>query len=106
MLLCKFRVQAHSLNIETGRYCKTPLSQRVCALCDTGSIEDEFHFILTCPAFSELRQRFIKKYYYRRTSVFKLVQILSIQNTKTLSNLGKFLYHATERRTLLLSQMN
>ena len=52
--------------------------------------------------FSELRIKYIKKYYYNRPSVFKLVQLLSINNVKQLCNLGKFLYRATKERSKLL----
>ena len=34
---------------------------------------------------------YIKPYYYRNPSVFKLLQLLSVQNVKELRNLGKYL---------------
>ena len=52
---CKFRISAHQLRIETGRYTKphkTPLENRTCLLCDSGAIEDEKHFLLQCPTYS------------------------------------------------------
>ena len=44
----KLRISAHTLAIETGRYTqpKTPLEQRKCSLCDTGSIENEEHVVM------------------------------------------------------------
>ena len=65
-------------------------------------IEDEFHFILKCPFYVELRKRYIKHYYYTKPSVFKLVQLLSAENTKELNNLGKFLVQAEKLRSLSL----
>ena len=47
---------------------------------------------------TRIGERFIKTY-YRRASVHKLVQLLSIKNTKVLTNLSKYLQHATEKRS-------
>ena len=68
---------------------------RVCILCDHNDIEDEFHFILKCPFYSDIRKMYIKKYYYQKPSMFKLVNLLSTQIVKELCNLGKVLIKAT-----------
>ena len=41
---------------------------------------------------------YIKKYYYQKPSMFKLVNLLSTQNVKELCNLGNFLKKATLAR--------
>ena len=49
--LCRLRVSAHSLRIETGRYSlplPTPVEERLCTTC--GVIEDETHFLISCKA--------------------------------------------------------
>ena len=44
--ICKIRVSAHSLNIETDR-CKNIIRpERKCTNCSKGDIEDEKHFIV------------------------------------------------------------
>ena len=53
----KLRISAHPLAIETGRYTK-PITERVnrlCKLCNNGTVEDEEHFLIICPTF--LHQR-------------------------------------------------
>ena len=50
-----------------------------------------YHFILKCPFYTNLRHLYIKKYYWFKPSVFKLVQLLSVQNRKELCNIGKYL---------------
>lgn len=65
-------------------------------------IEDEFHFVLKCPLYSDLRKKYIKPFYYKKPSVFKLVLLLSTQNIKELCNLGKCLYTAFEIRNTLV----
>jgi hypothetical protein len=58
----KLRVSAHNLAIETGRFTrpkKTPISKRICLLCDSNIIEDEFHIIMNCSYYSEERTHFV-----------------------------------------------
>jgi hypothetical protein len=93
-LITKFRVSSHQLLIEQGRYYKIERSERKCQMCDYRDIEDEFHFILKCPLYKDLRRIYIKTYYWFKPSVFKLIQLLSVQNRKELCNLAKFLKHA------------
>jgi hypothetical protein len=46
-LLTKLRLSAHSLAIETGRYCKPiiPANERFCKACKD-KVEDEHHFLI------------------------------------------------------------
>ena len=60
-LLMKMRTSNHHLPVETGRWCGTPLNERVCLLCNNGKIGDEYHYILECTAFSEIRKNFYTK---------------------------------------------
>ena len=92
-LICKLRVSSHCLTVETGRYKNVPLERRLCPLCNA-DIEDEFHFFLKCPHYRHLREIYLKKYYYVKPSVYKLIQLLSTQNVKELCNLGKFIKNA------------
>ena len=46
-VLTKFRVSAHNLEIEKGRYIGVKTEDRICKLCNTG-VEDETHFLLQC----------------------------------------------------------
>ena len=59
----RFRLHAHSLEIERGRYVGLSREQRLCKCCDRGEIEDERHFLLSCSAFSQLRGSYIQTCY-------------------------------------------
>ena len=59
--LCKFRISAHRLAIERGRYSNTERQNRICQYCNTGEIEDEQHFFLICPFYSPMREKIIQK---------------------------------------------
>jgi hypothetical protein len=60
-------------------------------LCVIKDLE-ECHFILECERYSDIRCKYIKKYYHRNPSTFKLIQLLSVRNVKELNNIGKYLY--------------
>ena len=80
-IITKFRVSAHRLSIETGRYDDVSRQRRMCTKCTIRDVEDEFHFILICPYYIEIRRQFIKLYFYNRPSVYKLTQLLDTKNT-------------------------
>ena len=59
---------SHNLLIETGRHKNIPRDQRICPMCklqfgQNSDIEDEYHFLLICPTYRDLRKKFIKNYY-------------------------------------------
>ncbi len=45
------------LRIETGRYERLPVEQRVCEVCDSDNMEDEMHFLISCNAFTQERTK-------------------------------------------------
>ena len=59
--ICKIRVSAHPLNIETGRYKNIIRSERKCTNCSEGDIEDEKHFVVDCPLYENIRVKFFDK---------------------------------------------
>ena len=59
--LSRLRCSAHHLEIEQGRWKKTPISERTCKFCDSGSIGDEIHFAMKCTTFNVKRACFIGK---------------------------------------------
>ena len=95
--IIKIRLCSHNLAIEQGRYINVDRRCRYCKYCST-EIEDEMHFILLCPLYVHLRKTFIKPYYWRKPSVFKLVQLLSTTNVKELCSLGKYIYRSFQLR--------
>ena len=65
--ISKFRLSAHSLNVETGRYDSTIRENRLCTKCNLADIEDEYHFILKCPYYTDIRNLYIKHLFYYQT---------------------------------------
>ena len=56
--LTKFRLSNHNLMIEKGRYENMQLCDRSCPFCPD-QIEDEFHFLVKCPIYTELRLKML-----------------------------------------------
>ena len=52
----KLRISNSKLAIETGRFNKTKLENRICPICSSGT-EDEYHFIISCSKLSDLRKK-------------------------------------------------
>ena len=63
----RFRCSSHFLEIERGRYVGKLEHERLCSVCNI--VENEFHFVMICPLYSELRNSFISKI----TSMFPLL---------------------------------
>ncbi|MCG7867658.1 MAG: reverse transcriptase family protein, partial [Candidatus Thiodiazotropha taylori] len=101
--LSKLRVSSHRLEIEAGRWRKpvrVPLNERKCINCQV--IEDEYHFIIECHLYNDLRKKYISKYFWSRPSMFKFVELINSTNQNCVRKLGAFIYQAFKLRTELL----
>lgn len=94
----QFRTGCHDLEIERGRYKNLPLDGRVCRVCSDNVIEDEYHFILKCIEYADIRTCYIPSKYYTRPSIHKLHILLASNNDTTIRNIAQFIYHAFMRR--------
>ena len=95
--ISKLRVSSHRLAIESGRWARPnsiPINERKCSSCLV--LEDEFHFILECQLYIDLRKSYIDPYY--RASMFKFLELINITNRNKLRKLGVFIYKALELR--------
>lgn len=55
----KLRISSHSLMIENGRHFQPKIEpqNRLCKLCNLNAVEDEFHFMMICPYYADLRSK-------------------------------------------------
>ena len=96
--LSRFRTSSHNLSIETGRYDGTPREQRICKSCNMNKIENEYHFLLVCPNYRQLRTKYFKPYFWHWPSLYKFENLMSTCSKKSICNLAKFIYFATKHR--------
>lgn len=96
--LTKLRLSSHDLAIETGRYTNIDRQLRICRKCNMGFIENEYHFLLVCTNYRDLRQKYFKPYYCRWPSVHKFIDLMSNNSVRIINNLAKFVYFAFKKR--------
>ena len=80
----RFPVEIYSWNILYREK-----SKRLCSICSLNDVGDEYHYIMICPIFSEAREEFLPKYFCKKPSVYKYLELVNSNNTKTLSGLSK-----------------
>jgi hypothetical protein len=97
--LIRFRVSSHQLAIETGRHENIDRNNRICRNCNMNALETEYHFLLTCPLYRNLRRQYFKPYYCQWPTVGKFESLMSTNSKRTLLNVAKFIYFANKLRS-------
>ena len=93
--LSRFRVSNHSLPIEMLRYSNVPREERLCPLCDTREIGDEYHYIFKCPHFRAVRREFLPSFCWQNASTIKLKSLFNKTQSTTLQKLAHFISRVT-----------
>ena len=88
--ICKFRCENNRLPIVTGRYTSVERHNRICNLCKSQLIGDEFHYLFVCPAFSTERKLYLNHYFTKRPNTFKMEQLFNTPNLCTRLKLAKY----------------
>ena len=99
--LTKFRLSSHDLAIERGRYESIPRNERICKYCNQNMTENEYHFLLVCPLYRDLRHKYFKKYYCQWPTLNKFDDLMSKKSKIAVSNLSKFIFFAMKLRNQL-----
>ena len=95
-----FRLSAHSLEIEVGRYSNVPRENRLCKYCNLNVVESEYHFLLTCPKYYDLRKKYIRNISW--PSLSKFSYLLSSKKRTHIVNISKFINEAFRVRKINL----
>ena len=61
-------------------------------------VEDEYHFLIACPFYRDLRRIYFKQYYYTWPSLYKFKTLMSSKSITLLRNLGIYLKRAMQLR--------
>lgn len=96
--LSRFRCSAHRLNIEEGRYRNLEREQRICMKCNMNTLENEYHFLLVCPYYRELRSEILPRYFCTWPSQQKFTKLLGSEQTSVILKLAKFVHMANVKR--------
>ena len=90
--MCKFRTNNHKLPVEiySWNYFNKQRNERTCNLCNLQDIGDEYHYVMRCPVFDELRKLYVPKYFQNRPSVFKFIELMKTEDNHQLFKLARF----------------
>ena len=102
-LITKIRISAHSLAIETGRYCKPKIlaNERFCKFCKD-QVEDEIHFLLHCPLYKDIRENYsIFKKVNKEDDIKSVAFLLNPDNLVDTKQICKYLNQALKLVTKL-----
>jgi len=106
LALIKFRISAHNLAIETGRYTKpkTPIENRTCIHCTRNEIESEQHFLLSCPLYNNERHELFLilenniDTLHDMDNNTKFINIMSNRDIKVTNAIGKYIFICLKKR--------
>ena len=96
--LTRLRCSAHKLNIEEGRHRNIDRNNRLCNKCNMKAIESEYHFVLVCPFYREIRQKCFSTYFCSWPSIHKFKRLMSSTQRSNILKLAKYVYVALSKR--------
>ena len=99
--LSSFRVSCHVLEIEKGRHMGVERENRKCPFCPQ-YLEDEYHFILICKKYDDLRRKYLQFKYFVPPNFHKFIILMSSKNKSVIRDVALYIYHAIVRRSTLL----
>ena len=90
--ITRLRLGSHNLMIERGRWQrpKVEFIDRICDEC--GVIEDEFHVLMICKRFDELRKQYFPLALYENPSMHSFIYYLNNANVSEIRRVGVFCY--------------
>ena len=89
--LTKLRLGSHYFMIERGRWRKLDFIDRICFDCN--EVEDEFHVIMSCKKYNDLRKKYLPESLFKRPSMFKLINFLNSKDMKNIKSLAFFIHN-------------
>ena len=101
--LTKFRCSNHSLRIESDRKNNIDYENRICKLCTNGKVENEFHFLLECPFYENLRNKYLHQYRNGNQNTFTM--LLSSTNDVVINKLACYVHFAFKMRNQQLQEV-
>jgi hypothetical protein len=104
----KFRLSSHKLKIETGRYIIKPKrllpEERICDMCDSLDIEDEFHFLMKCKIYEKKRTELVEyisvhyPMFKELSDHHKFIWMMNILDEKIIQAVALFVHNSLNMR--------
>ena len=89
----KFRLSKHRLPIQQRRSLGIPRDERICTVCDSGEVGDEFHYLLNCSNENVKRNRikYVDKYYTHHPNVPTFCSLMNMTSKSKNVKLAKLI---------------
>ena len=97
----KLRFGVSDLRVHFYRYRHCRPQDLICPLCMNG-VEDEVHFLLSCPFYEELRSELIPRKYYSSPCLFRMQLLLASTSITVVKNLCIYTYKSFKMREIAL----
>ena len=98
--LTKFRLASHDLANQRMRYENIDRSEWLYSYCNGNFVESEYHFLLVCPFYSELQQRYINLTTANGKCLTSFDDLMCKRNKNVVLNLSKFICVAFKSRQM------
>ena len=102
--LPKITPSIYDLEIEIGRHNRIDRNNRICKLCNSNAIETEFHFVMVCPLYKDLRRKYIP--FSSWPTVNRFIRYMALSNKVMLLKIAHFLENAFKIRSEKIANMN
>ena len=96
--LTLLRTRSHNLGIEVALWNQNQPNIKIYKVCKEGLVEDEYHLLFTCSAYSAIRESY--------DDILRRDDDLSITLKGTPRRLSSYLYALFTRRDLVFQSMN
>ena len=99
--MTKFRLSNHNLMIEKGRHNNIESCNRFCPFCPN-CVEDEYHFLIICPAYSDIRLKLLNQINTENRHVTNEILFIFLMTEDLIVNhTAEFISNANDIRDLL-----
>ena len=97
--LAKFCTGNHNFQIEVGRHQNVALENRICKFCMESkgirAVEDEFHVLLECNLYKDVRDWYLKKH-YNGTDEHSFILLMKSHNKDCMLQISLLVYSRYE----------
>ena len=103
--LARFRSGVSSLRSRAIRFASTCQDDSLCCPFCKHCAENEVHFMLVCPVYTDLRNYYIPYKYFRQPALNRLALLLANENPRLIINVSLYVYHAMNLRSKCIDTM-
>ena len=95
--ITKIRLSSHLFNIERGRWGKKKVDHkdRICSSCNV--IEDEYHCIVECPLYSEIRKGLLPQNLLTKPSMYNFIEYFRCNVEERFHKIGKLCFRIMKK---------